>query len=180
MVPTSSRETSLLFENNKVKSRLLSEASSSRWFVSWLLFQKFVVVRKKQPKFFAFLRLQFFSFLLLEFFSFLLRKFFAFCFEATQTTRRGVSFPPSLADTQTTTRSRDEKIKINGTTRTTGVRKTFILYILYIQRDACEREFTRDETEETRALLRVKLLSVRFRLRVHTIDTLKRFPHETF
>ena len=60
------------------------------------------------------------------------------------------------------------------------MRKTFILYILYIQRDACEREFTRDETEETRALRRVKLLSARFRLRVHTIDTLKRFPHETF
>ena len=59
------------------------------------------------------------------------------------------------------------------------MRKTFILYIVYIQRDACERECTRDETEETRAL-RVTLLSVRFRLRVHTIATLKRFPHETF
>ena len=57
------------------------------------------------------------------------------------------------------------------------MRKTFILYILYIQRDACEREFTR---RKRRALLRVKLLSARFRLRVHTIDTLKRFPHETF
>ena len=88
------------------------------------------------------------------------------------------SFPPPLAHAHArTTRSRDEKIKINGT-RTTGVRKTFILYILYIQRDTCEREFTHDETEETRAL-RVKLLSVRFRLRVHTIDS-KTFSHETF
>jgi hypothetical protein len=58
MVPTSSRETSLLFENNKVKSRLLSNASSSRFDGS---------------------------------------------FEATPTTRRGVSFPPPLARTQTTT-----------------------------------------------------------------------------
>ena len=58
------------------------------------------------------------------------------------------------------------------------MRKTFILYILHIQRDTCEREFTHDETEETRAL-RVKLLSVRFRLRVHTIDS-KTFSHETF
>jgi hypothetical protein len=106
----------------------------------------------------------------------LLLKFFSFCFEApTQTTRRGVFSSPACA--HATTRSRDEKIKINGT-RTTGVRKTFILYILYIQRDTCEREFTHDETEETRAL-RVKLLSVRFRLRVHTIDS-KTFSHETF
>ena len=59
------------------------------------------------------------------------------------------------------------------------MRKTFILYILYIQRDTCEREFTHDETEETRALLRVKLLIARFRLRVHTIDS-KTFSHETF
>jgi len=42
-------------------------------------------MRKKQPKFFAFL-------LLLKFFAFLLLQFFAFCFEATQTTRRGELF----------------------------------------------------------------------------------------
>jgi hypothetical protein len=113
MVPTSSRETSLLlFENNKVKSRLLSNASSSRFDGSFLLVafsEVQVVVRKKQPKFFAFLPLlQFFAFLLLlKFFAFLLQNFFnfspSFCFEATPTTRRGVSFPPPLARTQTTT-----------------------------------------------------------------------------
>ena len=58
------------------------------------------------------------------------------------------------------------------------MRKTFILsYIIYSTRRLRTRVY---ETEETRALLRVKLLSVRFRLRVHTIATLKRFPHETF
>ena len=89
--------------------------------------------------------------LLLTFFSFLFCVNFSPFFALTpHGPPEEASFPPPLAHSKTT-RSRDEKIKINGTTRTTGVRKTFILYIVYIQRDACERECTRDEGRKRRA-----------------------------